>query len=309
MDLHSAAANLKQGYLVAFPTETVYGLGADAENPQAIQRMYEVKGRPTNHPVIVHIGDVSLLGYWAKDIPDYAMKLVRKFWPGPMTLLLPRTTNASDAITGGQEVVGVRIPSHPIALELLQEFHRIGGHGVVAPSANRFGKVSPTTAEAVREELSSYLTPQDLILDGGDSEVGIESTIIDCTGNAPQILRLGAITPEMIVETCGLSMEDSARDIRFSGGLAKHYSPRAVVVMDERPQKGEGLIAFSEIDTPTGAIRLASPKNVEEFAHQLYSALRKADSLNLARVCVYLPQGDGLASAIRDRVTRASSQG
>ena len=294
--------------LVAFPTETVYGLGANAENFSAINRLYEVKDRPKNHPVIVHIGNISELDYWAQEIPEYAKDLAEAFWPGPMTLLLKRTSKASDAITGGQDVVGVRLPSHPVALELLNQFHRLGGHGVVAPSANRFGGVSPTTAQAVEEELGEYLNEDDVILDGGECDVGIESTIIECTGNAPRILRLGAITSEMIQSICHLDVNESESGIRVSGALAKHYSPRARVLIDEIPKLGDGLIALSKFETPNGVSRLASPVNVEEFAHQLYAAFRRADALQLERVSVYLPEGEGLASAIRDRVTRAASQ-
>ena len=309
MELHSAATKLKSGYLVAFPTETVYGLGADAENLSALNRLYEVKGRPKNHPVIVHIGDISQLHFWVDSIPEYATRLAKEFWPGPMTLLLQRSTHALNAVTGGQEAVGIRMPSHPVALQLLNEFHQLGGHGVAAPSANRFGSVSPTTAEAVREELSDFLYADDLILDGGESEVGIESTIIDCTGPAPRILRPGAITAEMVLRVSGLAIEQDNSKIRFSGGLAKHYSPRAKVVINQIPKNGEGFIALSTIETPAEAIRLASPKSVEEFAHVLYVALRKADALQLQKVCVLLPDGNGLANAIRDRVTRAASEG
>ena len=309
MDIKSAALALKQGHLVAFPTETVYGLGADAENLQALIRMYEVKGRPKDHPVIVHIGNIEELEYWAKEIPAYACALAEKYWPGPMTLLLPRTNHALDAITGGQEIVGIRFPSHPIAQELLREFHRLGGHGIAAPSANRFGNVSPTSAEDVVEELGDFLGEEDLIIDGGDCQVGIESTIIDCTGNAPRIVRLGAITKEMIEEVTSLNNLGSVLKIRASGTLPRHYSPRAKVLIDQQAVAGQGLIALSDQPTPAGVIRLASPSSIEEYAHDLYGALRKADAEGLSEVCVFLPKGGGLAEAIRDRVMRAASEG
>ena len=309
MDIKSAALTLKQGHLVAFPTETVYGLGADAENLQALNRMYEVKGRPKDHPVIVHIGNIEELDFWAKEIPAYARALAEKYWPGPMTLLLPRTKHALDAITGGQEIVGIRFPSHPIAQELLREFHRLGGHGIAAPSANRFGNVSPTSAEDVVEELGDFLGEEDLIIDGGDCQVGIESTIIDCKGNAPRIVRLGAITKEMIEEVSSLNGLESVSKIRASGTLPRHYSPRAKVLIDHMPVAGQGLIALSDKSTPPGVIRLASPSSVEEYAHDLYGALRKADAEGLSEVCVFLPKGGGLAEAIRDRVVRAASEG
>ena len=178
-----ATAHLKAGDLVAFPTETVYGLGADACNSQAVARIYEVKGRPSDHPLIVHIASMDRMGDWAREVPEYAIKLARDFWPGPMTLVLKRSDLAKDFITGGQETVGVRVPDHVVALALLEAFEKVGGKGVAAPSANRFGHVSPTSASAVVEELRDYLSKDDLVLDGGSCAVGVESTIIDCTGD------------------------------------------------------------------------------------------------------------------------------
>src|ERR1019366_9547915 len=222
-----------EGHLVAFPTETVYGLGADAQNPDAIARVYSTKGRPTDHPLIVHISSLDGMGQWAHDIPDYAIALARDFWPGPMTLVLKRSELAGDFITGGQDTIGLRVPAHPIALSLINEFYAVGGKGIAAPSANRFGALSPTTAEAVEQELSEHLLPGDLILDGGSCLIGVESTIIDCTGPAPMILRLGAITPIMIEESTGLvALESNPSAIRVSGSLASHYSPKAKVVLD-----------------------------------------------------------------------------
>ena len=174
---------------MAFPTETVYGLGADATNEKAVARIYEVKGRPTDHPLIVHISSINNLDKWVKDMPEYAIKLAKTFWPGPMTLILPRTELAKDFVTGGQNNVGIRVPEHIVALELLKEFEAQGGLGVAAPSANRFGKVSPTTSEAVVDELGNYLSRDDQILNGGSSQIGIESTIIYCTKDVPIILR------------------------------------------------------------------------------------------------------------------------
>ncbi|MBM3723184.1 MAG: threonylcarbamoyl-AMP synthase, partial [Actinobacteria bacterium] len=227
---HAASAEesaraLKRGSLVAFPTETVYGLGADATNADAIARLYAAKGRPPNHPVIVHIPNAAAMPAWARQIPAYANALAAKFWPGPMTLVLSRTELAKDFITGGQNTVGLRVPNHPVALELLAHFAELGGQGVAAPSANRFGAVSPTTAAAVREELSAALKPEDLILDGGTSEVGLESTIIDCTGEAPKILRPGAITAAMIQQVTGLSLAEPDQKMRVSGSLESHYAP------------------------------------------------------------------------------------
>ena len=301
-----AAQHLKAGSLVAFPTETVYGLGGDATNPDAVARIYAAKGRPADHPLIVHIADMQDAADWASEIPDYAIALARNFWPGPMTLILKRSALAKDFITGGQETVGIRVPDHVIALSLLQEFKKIGGKGVAAPSANRFGHVSPTTADAVSAELSEYLAPDDLILDGGASMVGVESTIIDCTTEEPKILRPGAITEAMIEEVTKLHLSYDATDIRVSGSLENHYAPSAQVLLDIEPQPGDGFIALSHCETPEGVKRLASPKTVEDFARQMYAALRSADTQKLVRVVVRQPEGSGIAIAIRDRLQRAS---
>ena len=204
--IKDAATSLINGDLVAFPTETVYGLGADAGNEKAVKKIYQVKGRPSDHPLIVHISNLKQLDKWAREIPEYAIKLARSFWPGPMTLILPRTALAKDFITGGQDNVGIRIPDQTLALALLTEFELQGGLGVAAPSANRFGKVSPTTAKAVEAELGAFLDSKDLILDGGSCEVGVESTIIDCTTQTPIILRPGAVTSAMIKEATALDV-------------------------------------------------------------------------------------------------------
>jgi L-threonylcarbamoyladenylate synthase len=304
--LAQAASNLKAGFLVAFPTETVYGLGADANNAEAVARIYQVKGRPTDHPLIVHIASMQGISEWAEDIPDYAIALARKFWPGPMTLIFQRSEIAKDFITGGQESIALRVPDHTVALALINEFSKVGGKGIAAPSANRFGHVSPTTSVAVQEELSEFLSKGDLILDGGPSRVGVESTIIDCTQRAPRILRPGAITIEMIEETTGAKVVNSGGEIRVSGSLEKHYSPMAKVSLNEEAKPGEGLIALHEVPTPEGVIRLASPKSADEFARTMYAALRDADTRGLQKVVAITPQGDGIEIAICDRLERAS---
>ena len=304
--LISAAQLLKAGGLVALPTETVYGLGADATNKDAVARIYKVKGRPADHPLIVHIHSMQSLADWADEIPSYAISLARDFWPGPMTLVLKRSILAEDFVTGGQPTVGLRVPDHVIALALLSEFAKVGGKGIAAPSANRFGHVSPTTAQAVQDEIGEYLEQQDLILDGGPSSVGVESTIIDCTSDAPRILRPGAITIEMVEESTGLKVSKVETDIRVSGSLENHYAPNAVVYLNRKPEPGEGFIAFADIDTPANVIRLASPKNVADFARVMYAALREGDAQGLKSVVVAEPAGDGLALAIRDRLMRAS---
>jgi L-threonylcarbamoyladenylate synthase len=305
-EIRLAAQALKAGHLVAFATETVYGLGADASNAAAVARIYETKGRPADHPLIVHVCDSKSLDVWAREVPEYARKLAADFWPGAMTLVLKRSQAAKDFITGGQDTVGVRVPGHAVALELLREFEQLGGLGVAAPSANRFGKVSPTTAKAVDEELGQYLAEEDLILEGGASEVGIESTIIDCTTAHPRILRLGAITEHMIEQSTGLQVSNEQSEIRVSGSLESHYSPNAKLVLNERANAGEGFIALSAHETPAGAIRLCAPETTEQYAQQLYAALRRADELNLSRVVAITPTGDELSLAIADRLLRAS---
>jgi L-threonylcarbamoyladenylate synthase len=303
-----SAANLLAGGLVAFPTETVYGLGADACNADAVARIYSAKGRPVDHPLIVHVASMDGLGDWADDVPGYAISLARYFWPGPMTLVVKRSGLAGDFVTGGQETVGVRVPDHPVALGLLEAFVRAGGRGVAAPSANRFGNVSPTTAQAVADELGDYLADGDQILDGGPCDVGVESTIIDCTGDVPKILRPGAITAQMISESTGLDavgvVEESA--IRVSGSLEAHYAPVARVLLDQSPVPGQGFIAMAGIMAGDGVVRLAAPNSDDEFARVIYSALRSADQLGLETVVVIQPQGDGIAIAIRDRLKRAA---
>ena len=302
----SAAASIKDGNLVAFPTETVYGLGADASNEKAVSKIYAAKGRPADHPLIVHISSMDGIGYWADEISEYAIALARTFWPGPMTLICKRSPEAKDFVTGGQDTVGLRVPDHVVALALLDAAKQIGVQGIAAPSANRFGHVSPTTADAVREELDQYLSADDMILDGGPSQVGVESTIIDCTGAHPHILRPGAITQTMIEEVTGHKVTDAQSEIRVSGSLENHYAPEAIVVLDTTPQPGDGYIAMSDKKTPLGVIRLASPTSNEEYARVLYAALREADSQGLSTICVIPPSGDGLAIAICDRLQRAS---
>ena len=304
----SAAKALIGGALVGIPTETVYGLAADAENETAVARIYSVKERPQDHPVIVHIGSVEYLNKWAVNIPDYALKLAKEYWPGPMTLILERSKIANDFITGGQETVGLRVPAHLTTLALLEEFHKLGGKGVAAPSANRFGAVSPTNAEAVQSELGEFLdSSKDLIMDGGQSLVGVESTIVDCTSKFPMILRPGAITEEMIMVTTGLNTKlNNQPTIRASGSLEQHYSPKAKISLGGNVSIGDGFIALIDFDTPEGGERLASPKTTEEFARTLYAALREGDKRGIELIVVIPPQGDGLAIAIRDRLTRAA---
>ena len=309
--IKDAASSLISGNLVAFPTETVYGLGADATNEDAIARIYKVKGRPKGHPLIVHISLLDNLDKWARDIPEYAVKLARAFWPGPITLILPRTDLAKDFITGGQDNVGVRIPSHTVALALLKEFEDQGGLGVAAPSAHRFGAVSPTSATAVEIELADFLSENDKILDGGPCLVGVESTIINCTQNKPSILRPGAVTKEMIEDAIGITIDlnksnSGGIQIKAAGLLESHYAPKAKVFLAGSPTNGDGFIAIDSIATPAGAVRVAAPKTNEEYAQVLYEAFRLADSKGLRRVFVIPPTGVGIAVAINDRLAKSA---
>jgi L-threonylcarbamoyladenylate synthase len=309
--IKDAAATLIKGDLVAFPTETVYGLGADATNKDAVARIYKVKGRPVGHPLIVHISSLGNLDKWASDIPEYAVNLARTFWPGPMTLILPRTDLAKDFITGSQDNVGIRIPSHTFALALLKEFEDQGGLGVAAPSANRFGSVSPTSASAIEIELADYLSKNDQILDGGPCIVGVESTIINCTQNKPSILRPGAVTKEMVEDTLGITIDlntsnSGSIQIKAAGLLESHYAPNAKVFLTGVPSQGDGFIALDSFTTPTGAVRIAAPKTNEEYARVLYEAFRLADIKGLRRVFVIPPIGDGIAVAINDRLSKSA---
>ena len=309
--IKDAAVALIKGDLVAFPTETVYGLGADATKKESVGRIYEVKGRPVGHPVIVHISTISNLDKWARDVPEYASKLARAFWPGPMTLILPRTDIAKNFITGGQDNVGIRVPSHIIALELLKKFESLGGLGVAAPSANRFGAISPTTATAVEIELEDFLSEDDQILDGGPCLVGVESTIINCTQNKPSILRPGAVTKEMIENTLGVTIDlntsnSESIQIKAAGLLESHYAPKAKVFLTGSPTLGDGFIALDSFTTPVGTIRIAAPKTNEEYAQVLYEAFRLADTKVIKKLFVIPPTGGGIAVAINDRLAKSA---
>jgi L-threonylcarbamoyladenylate synthase len=309
VEIKKAAQALKDGHLVAFPTETVYGLGADATNEKAVSSVYSVKGRPTDHPLIVHISSINQLDKWAVNIPKYAIKLAEEFWPGPMTLILKRGFIAKDYVTGRQDSIGLRVPNHVLALSLINEFEKFGGIGIAAPSANRFGAVSPTSAEAVKDELGNYLHSKDLILDGGKSIIGIESTIIGCSRDYPVVLRPGATTTEMVENVAGVKIPVNLEknEIRTSGLLEAHYSPKAKVLLNKLVKPGDGFIAAQNIKTPKGAIRLSSPANIEQYANDLYQALRSGDQKMLKRIVVIPPTGEGLASAIRDRLHKAAA--
>ena len=313
-EIEKAAAVLRQGGLVAFPTETVYGLGADASNPAAIRKLYAVKGRPADHPVIVHLADIAQLPQWAREVTPVAQKLAQQFWPGPLTLLFKRAPGVSDAVTGGQDTVAIRIPSHPIAQLLLKKF----GGGVAAPSANRFGRVSATLAEHVRQEFGDAV---DFVVDGGQSDVGIESTVVDATGAAPVLLRPGHITAHKIEQAAGVGLAmPTAQSPRAPGTLAAHYAPATPLLVMEsdlllelaatltRQGKRVAVLARSALQPlHAGLTWIAAPTDAQAYAHDLYANLRALDAANCDALLVeQLPQ-DADWAAINDRVGRAAA--
>lgn len=310
-EIDKAVAILRTGGLVAFPTETVYGLGADARNPEAVTRLYAAKGRPTRHPVIVHIADTGQLPQWASDIPPVAQKLALAFWPGPLTLVLRRASGVSDDITGGQDSVGIRVPSHPLAHRLLAEF----GGGIAAPSANRFGHVSPTTAQHVKQEFGESVA---LVLDGGQCDFGIESTIVDVTGVTPILLRPGHISALQIRQVAGVAAVAAARGApRAPGTLAAHYAPRTrlEVVQGDllgnyadslmRDGKRVAVLARETLRHPE-TVWIAAPPDAAGYAHDFYANLRTLDAEECAVILVEsLPDLPEWA-AINDRLGRAA---
>lgn len=312
-DISQAVTKLVSGKLCAIPTETVYGLAANALDETAVARVFEAKERPADHPLIVHVATAADVSEWITELPHWAIELTKAVWPGPLTIVGPRTELASDSVTGNQDTVAVRVPSHPIAQDLLIQLKAQGVKGLVAPSANRFGHVSPTSTAHVSADLGEYLIAHgDLILDGGDCQVGVESTIVLATGSAPVILRPGAITATDIKRITGIEVsEHSANAPRVSGALDSHYSPTAQVILITDVSKADfesnsGFLALAQIPTPAGLVRLGSPKTIEDFAHELYSSLRAGDDQELKVIYVVPPTGDGLAQAINDRLNRAA---
>ena len=327
IEVRAAAAALRAGQLVGFPTETVYGLGADATNPEALHRLYAAKGRPADHPIIVHLGaraarEPAALREWALDVSPAAHQLAERWWPGPLTLVVRAADRVSRVATGGLDTVGLRVPAHPMALELLAEFDG----GIAAPSANRFGRVSPTTADAVRAEFGDELAA---VLDGGPCAVGVESTIVDCTAPHPAILRPGAITAEMIAALLGEAPQIGG-STRAPGTLASHYAPSARVELVDPMDFDARLVAVHRGDQRIGVIEwrrtppedrgtaptpyaddsvvtLATVGSAEEYAHELYSALRKADECGVDLVLAVTPPLDGVGVAVADRLRRAAS--
>jgi L-threonylcarbamoyladenylate synthase len=319
--IERAARILEQRGLVAFPTETVYGLGADAESPVAVAKIYAAKGRPSNHPVIVHISADADAGYWTSSVSTEARRLIDTFWPGPLTLILPRAMHIPDAVSGGQTSIGLRCPSHPVAQALLAIFKK-GHGGIAAPSANKFGHVSPTTAQHVRDEFGTEL---DCILDGGQSEVGIESTILDLSRMAthgPVLLRPGQIGVQRIAEVLGvMPASPDAAAPRASGTLEAHYAPRTPVALVPSGElrttltalqamgKKAGLMRHSTVaqnDMPAGAFHLLLPAAPSGYAHDLYAALRTLDAAQADIILIETPPADGDWQAVNDRLRRAA---
>ena len=307
-EVRRAAQILRAGGLVGFPTETVYGLGADASSEKAVVRLYAAKGRPADHPVIIHFASAEQAFAWAREIPNCARELAQRFWPGPLTLILKRSTLAKDFVTGGQDTVGLRVPSHPVARQLLKEF----AGAIAAPSANRFGKVSPTTAAHVRQDLGKDV---ELVLEGGPSEVGIESTIVDLSGAAAVLLRPGSISKEALETVIGSLAEKAATSPRYSGGLERHYAPRTPARMvpahalDKEISKGKSVavLAFSRPDERVD-FWLRMPREPQAYARRLYAALRELDSAGCEQILVEAPPGGDEWDAVRDRLKRACEQ-
>lgn len=311
-----AVTALSAGDVVAFPTETVYGLGADARNASAVARIFRMKGRPLDHPVIVHLATPAALTRWARPTAD-ALRLVGAFWPGPLTLILPRADGVLDAVTGGQSTVGLRCPDHPVALRLLQACAAVGIDGVAAPSANRFGHVSPTTAAHVRGEFGAAL----LILEGGAAMVGIESTIVDLSGSAPRILRPGMIGAAAIEAVLARPLSTGTDPApRVSGSLAAHYAPlRPLELVSAATLKsrlaesrhgvgGVAVLAYSPTaSVAAGTHWLAMPAEPDAYARVLYARLREADQLDVARILVEVPPDDIGWLALHDRLRRAAA--
>ena len=310
LDIERAAATLRSGGLVAFPTETVYGLGADAENVAGVRRIFAVKGRPATHPLIVHLGAADDVDRWATDVPELAWKLALRFWPGPLTLVLRRSARVPSAVTGGLETVGLRVPDHPVALDMLRAFRG----GVAAPSANRFGSVSPTTADHVRDDVGALV---DFVLDGGACSVGIESTIVDLSGDEPGILRPGGVSREDLERVAGCPVPVRVGGVvRSPGQLSSHYAPRAQVVLvrpDEMAARARLLreqgLAVGVITTegqPETADAVVVSGSDEEVARRLYSTLRDFDRRGCSVVLAVLPPERGLGLALADRLRRAA---
>jgi L-threonylcarbamoyladenylate synthase len=302
-DPERAAACLRAGGLAVIPTETVYGLAADASDPQAVARVFEVKGRPADHPLIVHIAAAGELADWAAEVPPFAVALADACWPGPLTMLLRRSERVGDWITGGRDTVGIRVPAHRLTQRVLA---LVGG--LAAPSANRFGKVSPTTAQHVLDDLGELLDPRrDVVLDGGASPVGVESTIVDCTSFPPQMLRPGGIPTENIAQLLETPLAAPAGPARAPGMLASHYAPRATVHLVDR--RADAIAAADRFRAAGIAVRVIDESSdLVRYARNLYAELRAADDDGCTDVIAVLPPPIGLGHAIRDRLHKAAAR-
>jgi len=315
--IETAADTLVQGRLVAFPTETVYGLGADAANPEAVRAIFAAKGRPPDHPLIVHLPDASHLDAWARRVPAGARALADAFWPGPLTLILPRAPRASDAVTGGEDTVGLRVPAHPVARALLAAFARRGRHGVAAPSANRYGHVSPTTAQHVADDLGDRVA---MILDGGPCEVGIESTIVAFDDDRPLLMRPGGIGVDALARVLGRAPETPGDGApRASGTHASHYAPRAAAFLVDAIVLAAEIERLVERDEVVGVLArtvrrppeldgdwIDAPSDVDGYARELYASLRKLDAANPDAIVIEAPPDEPAWLAVRDRLERAT---
>lgn len=298
-----AARALRDHRVVGLPTETVYGLAALATDAEAVGRVFAIKGRPANHPVIVHVADEQAVSHWGQEVPEYARRLAQALWPGPLTVVVPAADWVPRFVTGGQDTVGLRCPAHPVALAVIES-----AGPVAAPSANRFGQVSPTSAADVVADIGDRLGPDDVVLDGGDCPVGVESTILDCTGDRPRVLRWGAVELSEIEDAAGVRVSIGASAVRAPGGLASHYAPRARVHLGSAGGPGDGFLALATVRTPSGVVRLASPTTTRDYAAVLYRALRDADALGIDSVWALPPADDtALGTAIRDRLSRAAA--
>src|ERR1700691_4406748 len=300
-EIEEAVEALRAGDLVVFPTETVYGLGANASNPAAVRKIFEVKGRPPNHPVIVHLDDPRYLHRWVSSVPPVAEQLAAKFWPGPLTLILPKADNVNDIVTGGQDSIGIRVPSHPMAQQLLNAF----GGGIAAPSANRYGRLSPTKPEHVRDELGDAVR---VILDGGDSPIGLESTIVSCLDNEARLLRPGFITRSQLEQVIG-PMAVGGAVPRAPGDRALHYAPSTPLEIVARDEKVAVLAMRPPLHTQRHMTWINAGKKPDTYAHNLYNHLRTLDRVGCVKIFVQsLPQDERWA-AILDRLQRASGMG
>lgn len=297
-EVDRAADAIRAGGLVAIPTETVYGLAADARNAAAVRRIFEVKGRPGDHPLIVHLASAAEVDDWTGEVSDAARRLIGAAWPGPLTVVVPRSDRVLDEVTGGRDTVGLRVPAHPLTLDLIE---RTGP--LAAPSANRFGSVSPTTAQHVLDDLGERLDPgRDVILDGGACPVGVESTIVDCVADPPQILRAGGVPVEDVLALLDGEVAAAAGPSRASGMLASHYAPRCAVRLVDDADDAAALRA----GTPRSEI-LDLTDDLARYARELYGSLRDADARGVGTVIAVLPPPVGLGHAIRDRLTKAAA--